>query len=117
MIDQREKRIYELSERDPRFRPQAYFFIYMALARARLMFGRDGHIRGRELLAAFAEEARSQYGPTALTVLRHLGFRTTRDVGELVFGMVAEGLLSKTAEDLIEDFDAAYEFEDEFGDR
>ncbi|MBD3237414.1 MAG: hypothetical protein GF330_11970 [Candidatus Eisenbacteria bacterium] len=114
MIDERERRIYELCERDPRFRPQAFFLIYMALARARQLFAREGHIRGRELLTAFAEEARDQYGPMALTVLRHFGLRRTRDVGELVFRMVEEGLLSSTAEDCINDFDDVYDFAQAF---
>lgn len=114
MIDEREGRIYSICDRDPRFKPQAFFFIYMALAHANALFSRDGHVAGRELLTAFADEARRQYGPMALEVLAHMGLRSTRDVGELVFLMVREGLLSKNADDCIEDFENAYDFKAEF---
>ncbi len=114
MRDEREARIYEIYERKPRFKPQAYFFIFMALARSRLMHEHKGHVSGRQLLEAFAEEGRNQYGPMALSVLQHLGFTCARDVGELVFLMVEEGLLSKTNEDSLADFEDGYDFEEEF---
>lgn len=112
--DEREVRIYEIFERNPRFKPQAFFFIFMALARCRLTGGQGGHVSGKELLKAFADEARSQYGPMAINVLNHMGFQCTRDVGELVFLMVAEGLLSKTDQDDLGDFENGYDFEEEF---
>ena len=114
MIDEREERIYEICEEDARFKAQAFFLIYTALGRARVMLQRDGHVAGQELLRALSEEARSQYGPMALAVLHHMGFRNTRDVGELVFLMLREGLLSKTEGDTVEDFENGYDFEEEF---
>ncbi|MCK4305081.1 MAG: hypothetical protein KAY24_12660 [Candidatus Eisenbacteria sp.] len=114
MRDEREARIYEIYERNTRFKPQAFFLIFMALARCRLMDGRAGHVSGNELLRAFAEEARSQYGPMALSVLNHMGFHNSKDVGELVFLMVQEGLLSKTDQDSLRDFEKGYDFEEEF---
>jgi len=112
--DEREARIYEIYASDDRFRPQAFYLIFMALARCRLVDGKPGHVTGNQLLQAFANEARSQYGPMALTVLNHLGLHSARDVGELVFLMVKEGLLSKTDEDSLDDFEGAYDFEEEF---
>jgi len=112
--DEREERIYELCESTARFKPQAFFFIFMALARCRTTDGVTGHVTGRQLLHAFAEEARSQYGPMAKTVLNHMGFESTRDVGELVFLMVQEGLLSKTEQDSLEDFTDGFDFDEEF---
>lgn len=114
MRDEREVRIYEIYARDARFKPQAFFFVFMALARCRLADGHSGHVTGKQLLKAFSEEARSQYGPMALSVLNHMGFYSTKDVGELVFLMVQEGLLSKTDDDQLEDFDQGYDFEEEF---
>jgi uncharacterized repeat protein (TIGR04138 family) len=112
--DEREERIYEICELAPRFKPQAFFFIFMALARCRVTDGVSGHVTGQQLLRAFAEEARGQYGPMAKTVLNHMGFQTTRDVGDLVFLMVQEGLLSKTEQDSPEDFADGYDFDEEF---
>lgn len=114
MIDEREERIYEICEQDARFKAQAFFLIYSALGRARVMLQRDGHIAGQDLLRALSEEARSQYGPMTLAVLQHMGLRNTRDVGDLVFVMVREGLLSKTEGDTAEDFENGYDFEEEF---
>ena len=114
VLDEREQRVYEVYEREGRFRPQAYFMIFMALARCRMVDGKPGHVSGKELLRAFAEEARSQYGPMALEVLQHLGLKNTRDIGNLVFLMVREGLLSRTAADSQQDFENGYDFEEEF---
>ncbi len=114
MRDEREERIYQISEKHPRFKPQAFFFIFMAIARSRRTEGVEGHVTGKQLLNAFADEARAQYGPMALTVLNHMGFHSARDVGECVFLMVQEGLLSKTDQDSMEDFAEGYDFEEEF---
>jgi len=112
--DEREEKIYELYERVSRFKPQAYYLIYMALERCHLIQDRKRHVTGKELVQGFAAEARNQYGPMALSVLNHLGLTCTRDIGELVFLMVSEGLLRSTEEDQIEDFEDVYDFEAEF---
>jgi uncharacterized repeat protein (TIGR04138 family) len=112
--DEREEHIYEICEKAPRFKPQAFFFVFMALARCRVTEGLSGHVSGKQLLRAFADEARSQYGPMAKAVLNHMGFHSTRDVGDLVFLMVQEGLLSKTDQDSAEDFADGFDFDEEF---
>ncbi len=117
MRDEREERIYEICETNTRFKPQAFFFIFMALARCRMTEGLSGHVTGQQLLLAFADEARSQYGPMAKTVLNHMGFHNTRDVGDLVFLMVQERLLSKTEQDNLDDFSDGYDFDQEFVER
>ncbi len=114
MLDEREARVYEIFERNQRFRPQAFFLVFMALARCRMVDGQPGHVTGKDVLKAFADEARSQYGPMALPVLSHLGLERGRDVGELVFLMVREGLLTRTEEDSLKDFEDGYDFEEEF---
>lgn len=114
MRDEREQRIYEVYERNPRFKPQAYYLIYLALARCRMVHGKQGHVSGGELLRAFAEEARNQYGPMALSVLNHMGLHNTKEIGELVFLMVSNDLLSKTDQDSLSEFEDGYDFEEEF---
>ncbi len=113
-MDERERRIYEICERQDRFKPQAFFFIYEAIARSHLETGKTGHVTAKELLEGFAKEARSRFGPMALEVLEHMGFRSTRDVGELVYLMIEEGLLAKTEEDHVEDFEGVFDFREEF---
>jgi uncharacterized repeat protein (TIGR04138 family) len=112
--DDREQRIYDVYEANPRFKPQAYYLIYLALARCRMVYAQEGHVSGQELLQAFAEEARNQYGPMALSVLNHMGLYQTQDIGELVFLMVSNELLSKTERDSLDDFEHGYDFEEEF---
>lgn len=114
MRDEREERIYHICETDDQYKPQAFFFIYLVLGRCRNVLEKPGHVSGQDLLKAFSEEARMQYGPMALTVLNHMGFRSTEDVGRLVFLMVEEGLLSRTEKDTLEDFKEKYEFQEEF---
>jgi uncharacterized repeat protein (TIGR04138 family) len=114
MRDEREERIYKICETNTQFKPQAFFFVYMVLGRCRNILEKPGHVSGAELLKAFSEEARAQYGPMGLTVLNHMGFQSTEDVGRLVFLMVEEGLLSRTDNDSLEDFKNKYEFQEEF---
>ena len=49
-----------------------------------------------------------------MTVLGRWGVRTTRDFGEIVFALLGAGLLGKTEEDKIEDFDDLYDFDAAF---
>jgi len=114
MLDEREEKIYQICETDEQYKAQAFFFIYLVLGRCRMMNDKKGHVTGKELLAAFSDEARAQYGPMALSVLNHLGFASTLDVGKLVFLMVENGLLSRTESDTLDDFKNVYDFDEEF---
>jgi uncharacterized repeat protein (TIGR04138 family) len=50
----------------------------------------------------------------ARTVLEHWGIRATVDIGELVFALVEAGILIKQEEDLLDDFNGIFDFEDAF---
>lgn len=50
----------------------------------------------------------------AKTVLNHWGLRTTEDFGKIVFALVEAGLMRKTDEDTLEDFQGVYDFDEEF---
>jgi uncharacterized repeat protein (TIGR04138 family) len=52
-----------------------------------------------------------QYGLLAATVLAHWGIRSTSDVGEIVYNMIATGDLEKTPSDSRSDFDNVFDFE------
>ena len=47
-------------------------------------------------------------------VFESWGVRQTRDFGEIVFSLVGAGLLGKTDEDSIEDFESIYDFDEVF---
>jgi len=71
-------------------------------------------ISGAELSDGLRKSALQEFGPLAKTVLNRWGVRTTRDFGEMVFVLLDAGLLGKTDEDRIEDFDNLYNFDDAF---
>ena len=110
-------RVEEIAERDARYRKEAFFFIFEALAHTvktlELSAGQR-HVSGRQLLSGISEMALDQFGPMVKTVFEHWGVRKTKDFGEIVFLMVNSGLMGKTEEDSVEDFDGVYDFDEEF---
>jgi uncharacterized repeat protein (TIGR04138 family) len=110
-----EERLLKILRRDPRYAIGAYEFTREAVTYAsQVVFATGTHVSGRELLEAIRRLARERYGVMAHEVLSSWGVHSTEDFGEVVFNLVDEGLLSKTAEDRREDFRAVYAFEDVF---
>lgn len=72
------------------------------------------HIDGRALCEAARELASRQFGLLALMVLRQWGIRSTSDLGEIVYHLIAAGDLEKTPIDSRSDFDNVFEFEAAF---
>ncbi len=114
--------IENLAERDGRYKSEAYFFVYDALGYTVQELGKNTgtlseekrHISGRDLLFGISEYSVDQFGPLTRSVFAHWGIEQTRDFGEIVFNLVHANLLSKTAEDRIEDFIDVYDFAEEF---
>ncbi len=105
--------------RDPRYLPDAYFFIREALDFTVTMHkkpaqGAMRHVSAAELLDGIRTYALQEYGPMALTVLRSWGVTCTEDIGEVVFNLVESGKLGKTENDRKEDFAGGYDFETAF---
>jgi uncharacterized repeat protein (TIGR04138 family) len=123
--------------RDPRFSIDAYAFVLEALDRARVLklnalrsradraganrSGRSGrsrapvpkgagHVSGQELCESARSLALGQYGLLATTVLGHWGIRSTSDIGDIVYNMIATGDLEKTPNDSRSDFDNVFDF-------
>ena len=103
-----------ISAKDLRYKPDSYEFVMQALNFTQKEFKKEGHVSGRELLEGIRKFALTQYGPMAKTVLQHWGITKTADFGNIVFNMIEEGLLSKTADDTHHDFDGVYDFETAF---
>ena len=106
----------KLLRRNPRYAREAYEFVNEALRAAHVRAGREGHVTGRELLAAFRDLAREEFGPLARTVVESWNVRTTEDVGHIVFLCVEAGEMGKTDEDSLDDFRAAFDFHEAFPD-
>ena len=104
---------------DRRYDREAYLFLREALdhTQRQLAAGKilePRHVSGKELLAGLRTFALSQFGPMARTVLTEWGIKSCQDVGEIVFNMIDQGLLSKTDTDTREDFKDGFDFEEAF---
>ena len=73
------------------------------------------HVSGRQLCEGIRDFAISQYGLLAPVVLGHWNVRRSGDFGRIVFEMVDAGLMRKTEEDRVEDFDDVFDFRQAFG--
>lgn len=104
----------ELLARDPRYRRDAYVFMFEALRHAQSQPSERRHVTGRELLESVRLLARQNYGLLARTVFAAWGVRATDDFGNIVFNLVEAGLMGKTDEDRVEDFHAVYDFRQAF---
>lgn len=74
----------------------------------------ERHINGQQLCMGLRDFAIQQYGFLAPVVLGHWHVHRTDDFGRIVFAMVAEGLMSKTPEDNMNDFRMVYDFSEAF---
>ncbi len=110
--------VARICARDRRYASEAYLFLNEGLGRTLKLVqekeNRYRQISGAELSAGLRAYALEQFGPLAMTVLGRWGIRTTRDFGEIVFALLHAGLLGKTEEDKIEDFDDLYDFDAAF---
>jgi uncharacterized repeat protein (TIGR04138 family) len=103
---------------DRRYAPDAYLFLNEGLVRTLKQIQdretKPRQISGAELADGLRLYALDQFGPMAMSVLGHWGIHSTRDFGEIVFVLLAAGLLGKTDDDKIEDFDNLYDFDHAF---
>lgn len=73
------------------------------------------HVSGQELCLGLREYALQEFGHLARTVLESWKIRRTDDFGRIVFDLVEVGLLRKTDEDSLADFESVFDFDDAFG--
>jgi len=109
-----EEKIQAICDRDPRFKSPAYGFVLAALSHAFSRLGEIRHVTGQELLESVKQLGLELYGPMAKEVFNCWGLHSCEDFGDVVFNLVEEGMLSKTEEDKIEDFEKGFDFEEEF---
>ncbi len=101
--------IDSLARRRGEYSPEAYFFTLEALnlAAARLPVRR--HLSGPELLRGIVFLAWQRFGESAALILDDWGVCRTRDFGVIVLDLVEEGILSKTEDDSLEDFENVFD--------
>ncbi len=111
--------------RDPRYTIHAYAFVFEALEFTKGLKKRSQgrvrgrtrpsasarHVSGRDLCEGARRLALDHYGLMALTVLKLWGIRSTADLGEIVYNLIASGDLEKTPTDSRSDFQNVFDFE------
>ncbi len=107
--------ILALCERDRRFAPEAYHFVFEALdyTLAHRGGGRR-HVSGAEIMEGARQLALDKFGFLARAVFRQWGVTRTDDYGAIVFNLIGADLLQKTADDRLEDFSGLYDFSEAF---
>lgn len=104
--------------KDPRYTAEAYAVVRESLDKSLQKILETEktarHMSGPELLEGFRTYALEAFGPITKTVLSRMGIQSTRDVGEIVFNLIAAGIFGKTDDDSIEDFDSQFDFDTAF---
>lgn len=72
------------------------------------------HVSAQQLCYGLKDLSTDRYGGMARTVLSHWGIRSTRDVGNIVFAMLAVGILGRSENDSLEQFENVFDFGEEF---
>lgn len=77
-------------------------------------FESQRHVSGQDLCVGLRDFAIKEYGLLAKTVLRRWSITSCRDFGQIVFAMVDGGLMRKTDDDTIHDFNNVFDFNSAF---
>lgn len=114
-----EEIVERIVAQDSRYKREAYDFLREALDFTQKEVGRDKaeperHVTGQQLLEGVRGYALREYGPMALMVLAEWGITRGEDIGELVFNLIDQRILKKTASDSREDFKGGFDFETAF---
>ena len=104
---------------DPRYGKGAYYFIREALDHTLKNLEKNksknkGHVSGTQLLDGIRDFALDRFGPMTLTIMEHWNIRKCRDFGDIVFNLVDYGILGRTENDSLDDFEDGYNFLDAF---
>jgi uncharacterized repeat protein (TIGR04138 family) len=114
MID-KDERILDLVKKHGRFAAEAYAFVFEALDfTLRKRGGARRHVSGPEIMDGVRALALETFGYLARSVLARWGVTSTADFGEIVFHLISDDLLQKTADDRKEDFDGLFDFNEAF---
>ena len=116
-------KLAEVVNRDPRYAYEAYEFIDRALQYTLKMLGRERspgiapgdpsfHVSGRELLEGIRRLALAEFGLLARTVFAQWGVHRTNDFGNIVFNLIDAGLMSRSDNDSLADFEDVYSFDE-----
>ena len=114
-----EQSVSKATSCDPRYAADAYNFLkesldYTIRAAVKSRGKEPGHVSGPELCRGVRDYAIQQFGPMVPTLFEAWGISTTRDIGEMVFNLIAAGAFSKSEADRLEDFEGVFGFDEAF---
>ena len=101
--------INSLARRRGIYPPEAYLFTLDALNRMAEDLSVRRHLSGYELLKGIVYLAHEKFGRMAVNVFGQWGISHTKDFGVIVYDLVDEGILSKTEDDHLEDFEDIFD--------
>lgn len=99
-----ERKLSALVGREPRYREEAYRFVAAAVNFTVGRLNERRHVSAAELLAGVVDFSRQEFGVMRRPVLNFWGIRSGTDVGEIVYLLIGEGILSASPEDRPGDF-------------
>lgn len=100
----------KICRNDKRYAPDAYEFVSDAVTYTVKKLDRskrprkERHVNGRELVRGAAEYAIEQFGPLAKHVLTDWGLTSGAAIGNVVYSLIGESLLSASDDDRLDDF-------------
>ena len=109
-------KIEKIRQSDLRYSSDAYEFVNDAVLFAVEKYERRGatkHISARELLDGIRDFALMEFGPMAYEVFTEWGIIDSAAVGNIVFNMIEQGILSSSENDSIDEFQNAVDFKTE----
>ena len=121
MSESTQEIIERIIEEDPRFHPNAYYFMLKCLnysvQKHEPQFADDEsgdqkHVTGPQLLECIREIALKDFGYMARTVFEIWGIKDSGSWGTIVYNMIESKLLSKSDSDSRSDFNDVYDFEE-----
>lgn len=107
-----EQTINQVARERGEFRPEAYFFTLDALHETVHELTIRRHVSGPEVLQGVVRLAHERFGETAHRVLDGWGIQQTRDFGVIVYDLIEAGILSRTEQDSLEDFEDVFDLEE-----
>jgi uncharacterized repeat protein (TIGR04138 family) len=118
--DSRENQLDDVAALDPRYPKDAYLFVLDTVNIASLRHFQASsawqprHVSGAELLEALRLQAIEKFGASAKTQLNSWGIFKCEDFGEIVYNLIAGGLLGKRPQEKKEDFSGGCDFDSAF---
>ena len=111
--------VKDIHAEDNKYGKGAYFFVREALdhtlkARNSSQNKKNGHVSGEELLEGIRIYALDRFGPMTMTLLNHWNINQCKDFGEIVFKLIDHGILGRTENVSLSDFEGGYSFNEAF---